>query len=62
MENPTTFTNGNLQKGSVHSEICSVTECDFDYRKSYQGDWGHWDDLPETINSSADCMEIEEEL
>jgi hypothetical protein len=42
---------------SLHSEICVAYNNDFTYRKAYKGDWGHWDDLPETSSSNLSCAE-----
>lgn len=42
---------------SLHSEICVAYNNDFAYRKAYKGDWGHWDDLPETSSSNLSCAE-----
>lgn len=50
-----------FQKGSIHSEICSVNDNDFIYRKSYKGDWGDWDDLPEPVETNMICSEEESE-
>ncbi len=32
-------------------------DIDFTYRRAYRGDWGHWDDLPETSSSNLSCAE-----
>lgn len=42
---------------SLHSEICVAYNNDFTYRKAYKGDWGHWDDLPETSLSNLSCAQ-----
>jgi hypothetical protein len=41
------------EKQCLHSQICSVNNDDLIYRKSYKGDWGDWDDLPENNNSAT---------
>ena len=61
MKNVNKCTIEDFQYGSIHSEICSVSDNDFVYRKSYKGDWGHWDDMPETTATNLNCSEEESE-
>nr|WP_294932583.1 hypothetical protein [uncultured Flavobacterium sp.] len=48
------------KSSSLHSEICVAHNIDFSYRKAYQGDWGHWDDLPDTDTSGQNCTESDD--
>lgn len=59
MKNLNKCSNEDFQKGAIHSEICSVNDTDFIYRKAYKGDWGHWDDLPEPAAPNVNCSEEE---
>lgn len=34
----------------VHSSICSTDDTELTFRKSYKGDWGDWDEQPESID------------
>ncbi|MEO7977983.1 hypothetical protein [Flavobacterium sp.] len=61
MKNLNKCTIEDFQNGSIHSEICSVSDTDFVYRKAYKGDWGHWDDMPEPAATSMNCSEEESE-
>lgn len=42
-----------------HSSIHTSDNVEFIYTKAYKGDWGDWDDQPETI--IADSAEYDEE-
>jgi hypothetical protein len=57
MENSNKNNSVDFQADSLHSQICLVDNIDFIYRKAYKGDWGHWDDLPDTLPSNANCGE-----
>ncbi|OXG09176.1 hypothetical protein [Flavobacterium araucananum] len=48
MKNLNSYKEEDFKRCPYHSEICSANSDDLVYRKAYKGDWGHWDDLPET--------------
>ena len=48
MEKSNRYNSNGFEYDSLHSQICLADNIDFIYRKSYKGDWGHWDDLPDT--------------
>ncbi|GGF05928.1 hypothetical protein [Flavobacterium limi] len=53
MENSNTYNSTAYSTDSLHSQICLADNIDFIYRKAYRGDWGHWDDLPDTTTSTS---------
>ncbi|MBZ4041052.1 MULTISPECIES: hypothetical protein [Flavobacterium] len=55
MENSNTYNSTAYSTESLHSQICLADNIDFIYRKAYRGDWGHWDDLPDTTTTTLDC-------
>jgi len=57
MKNSNTYNSDNFQKECFHSQICSIGNDDLAYRKAYKGDWGDWDDLP----NSTSAFETESE-
>ncbi|MGO4771270.1 hypothetical protein ACEN2I_06375 [Flavobacterium sp. W22_SRS_FK3] len=57
MENLKKNKSDDLQSDSLHSQICLADNIDFIYRKSYKGDWGHWDDLPDNAPSNLNRAE-----
>ncbi|WP_417941158.1 hypothetical protein [Flavobacterium sp. RS13.1] len=61
MENSNKFDTNTYSTESLHSQICLADNIDFIYRKAYRGDWGHWDDLPDTT-APLDCSEKKSEI
>lgn len=59
MENLISYEREHLQKDSFHSQICATNDNELIYRKSYNGDWGHWDDLPEIVITDESINPIE---
>lgn len=39
--------NDDFDRCPFHSDINAGNDIDLVYKKTYCGDWGHWDDLPE---------------
>lgn len=58
MKNRITYERGEPQKDSFHSQICTSNDSDLIYRKSYNGDWGHWDDLPDRNDNVEDDIHL----
>jgi hypothetical protein len=48
MENSNSYSAGKLQKCPYQILLYGEDNCDLAYRKAYKGDWGDWDDLPES--------------
>ena len=61
MEKSNLNNSGNLNKCPYQSMVYGKDNCDLIYRKSYNGDWGHWDDLPEDaiLTNCSEANEIE---
>lgn len=48
MENSNRNNSGNFYKCPYQTKVYGTEKCELIYRKSYQGDWGDWDELPQT--------------
>lgn len=48
MENSNLHNKGSLYKCPYQSQVYGTNKSELCYRKPYQGDWGDWDDAPDT--------------
>ncbi len=46
MKNSSSQISEKFQKCHYQSIVYGADKCDLIHRKSYKGDWGHWDELP----------------
>lgn len=53
------ITNEDFDRCPFHSNINAGNDIDINYKRTYNGDWGHWDDLPE--NDLKDQNQYEEQ-
>ena len=53
------YNSGNLYKCPFQSKVYGSDNSDLIYRKSYQGDWGDWDDEP--LNSTNNFTESDQD-
>ncbi|MBF4507698.1 hypothetical protein IRZ83_13560 [Flavobacterium sp. JLP] len=60
MENLNNYQEKDFNRCPIHSEIYVASNNDFIYRKAYKGDWGHWDDLPESASSNQTSYDLME--
>lgn len=54
MKSSALYVKKDLSTGCVHEEIYLASNDDFIYRKAYKGDWGDWDDQPNSAASNED--------
>ena len=47
MKTINTNSNEDFDRCPFHSNINAGNDVDINYRRTYNGDWGHWDDAPE---------------
>ena len=52
MKNSNTLSAEKFQKCPYQSLVYGVDKCDLIYRTSYKGDWGHWDEMPDTVETT----------
>lgn len=62
MEKSDHTNSGNFYKCPYQTQVYGTDKCELIYRKSYQGDWGDWDDVPETnIQDENEDDQVENE-